>query len=126
MRDESMVYSDLESVLMRRRQPQIPEGLSERIIAAMVRFEEDKKSQAPRASVQRIWSALIRDFSEMLYIPRPAYVFATLLVMGISVGTYSDYIGSSFLPGVTTDELSSFMKIEDRFVASEFLSEVSL
>jgi hypothetical protein len=121
-----MVYSDLESVLMRRRQPQIPEGLSERIIAAMVRFEEDKKSQAPRASVQRIWSALIRDFSEMLYIPRPAYVFATLLVMGISVGTYSDYIGSSFLPGVTTDELSSFMKIEDRFVASEFLSEVSL
>ena len=124
MQDDGKMYRELDVLLMCRKEPCMPEGMCERIIAAAVRCEETRRFAVIEPRAQSLWESVLRDFTEMLYIPRPAYVFATLLVMGVSMGTYSDYLSASagFLPGVTTDELSGFMSIEDRFVATEFLN----
>lgn len=126
MPDDIMQYRELDLFLMRRKRPAVPEGLSERIIAAAMRYEAEQHNKVVGAKTDTLWHGLMRAFGEMLYVPRPAYVIATVLVMGISLGVYGDALSAGFMPGITTDELSSFMRIEDRFVASEFLNGGSL
>jgi hypothetical protein len=124
MQDKN-AFGALDAVLMRRSAPPVPAGLSERIIAAAMRAEEAARMAPGRLPFYgRAW-IFIREFSEemneMLAIPRPAYVLAGLMLLSVSAGVYSDYIATSFIPGVTTDEISTFMSIDDRFVASDFI-----
>lgn len=125
MPDNVMPFLDLDILLMRRKNPVMPQGLSERIIAAAVRYESEIYKNY-EVSSGGFFNAVTHAFSQMLYVPRPAYVLATVLVMGVSLGVYGDALSMGLMPGITTDELSSFMRIEDRFVASEFLSGDSL
>ena len=112
---------DLDALLMMRKTPAVPAGLSERIIAAAIRADEERRTSGVKAGWRVFWAGIAAELDDMIAIPRPAYALAMLLVVGLSMGTYSDYIDTSLLPGLTTDDISTFMTIEDRFVANEFL-----
>jgi hypothetical protein len=126
MRDDGIQDRELVQILTVRRTPAMPEGLSERVIAACVRLEQEKIVIQRSAGTRPWMPAILQDFSEMFFIPRPAAVFATLLVVGLSLGAQSAALDNRLMPGMTPDELAGFMRIEDRFVAYEFLSGETL
>lgn len=123
MQDDVM-FKDLDAILMTRRTPEVPMGLSERIIAAAARADEQMRMN-PEAQKRGRWLTFLKELStemeDLLAIPKPALVIASLLVLALSAGTYTEYVNASLMPGVTTNDLSTFMSIDDRFVASEFL-----
>jgi hypothetical protein len=123
---DNVMNRDLDILLLKRQAPKVPEGLSERIIAAAIRADEERRTAGVKAGWRVFWAGLLAELDDMIAIPRPAYVMAMMLVIGLSMGTYSDYIDNSFLPSLTTDDISTFMTIEDRFVANEFLGGGSL
>lgn len=105
----------LDKILKARKTPDAPAHLSAQIIAAAARTPQTVADTAVGAAGLKGW---IADLQSMLFIPKPAYALAVALLIGFSLGLSGEMF--SLLPGVTTDELSSFMLIEDRFVASEF------
>lgn len=129
MRGRTPDFTDLDAFLLARARPVAPEGLSERIIAAAARAEAARpavRGGGLSAILRRRAAALAGALEEWLYIPRPAYALAAMLVIGLAMGVYSDYLDDALLPGVTTNEISTFLSIDDRFVASEFLEGVTL
>jgi len=101
---------------MKRKAPDVPSHLSAQIIAAAARMEQGVKSEVK--SEGSYLAVLLSDIRAMLVVPRPAYAMAFVLVIGLSLGAMGSV--ESIAPGGATGELSSFMLIEDRFVASEF------
>ncbi len=108
------MFDDLDEILNKRKTPEVPEHLSARIIAAAAR-QSKGVTLSGSDFVQDILSQI-----QMLF-PRPAYAFAVLalFIFGALIGASDNPFG--FLPGVTTDDLASFMMIEDGFVAGEWV-----
>jgi hypothetical protein len=124
---DNLNFNELDALLMKRKAPEVPYGLSERIIAAAMRADEQKRLKPEgRPRFVLFVTEVLKELEEMLAIPRPAYVLAMLLVVGLTIGTYGEYIDTTFLPGLTTNDISSFMSIDDRFVATDFLKGTSL
>ena len=119
------MFEGLDAVLARRRSPIIPEGLSERIIAASFRVQPEREAVG-KGCWRKAIGSFFDELADFVAVPRPAYVMALMLVLGLSMGLYSDYLDTSFLPGVSTSDLSTFMRIDDRFVAYDFLHGASL
>ncbi len=108
------MFDDLDKILEMRAAPAAPSNLSARIIDHAARIPQ----QAVRArdfGLRALWDELL----EMLSLPAPAYAFALVLVLGLGVGALADM--SYILPGITTNDLSDLMAIEDHFVAGEWL-----
>ena len=110
------MFDELDQLLKTRKTPEVPEYLSARIIAAAAR-QTQAVSRPVFEIAKEFWEGVRARFT----LPRPAYAFAVLalFVFGALIGSSADPLG--FLPGVTTDDLASFMLIEDGFVVGEWV-----
>ncbi len=111
------MFDDLDQLLKTRKKPEVSAHLSAQIIAAAARERPAVKIPAFVQVAKGFWT----DMQAQLTLPRPAYAFAVLalFIFGALIGSSADPIG--FLPGVTTDDLASFMLIEDGFVVGEWV-----
>lgn len=108
------MFDDLNKILETRAAPQAPTNLSARIIEQAARTPQSAPA-LKGFDLRGLWN----DFQEMIAIPAPAYAFAVMFVLGISAGVMGDI--SAVLPGLTTNDLSDFMMINDSFTAGEWL-----
>lgn len=76
---------DIDMILKNRRVPHSPEGLSERIIAASYRADEVQAVPSRAGSV-----GFFAEISRLFIIPKPAYAFAVLFVIGVISGAQID------------------------------------
>lgn len=117
-----------ENVLSRRRVPEMPDYLCANIIAAAQRQGVQYRGVQSKAVDLKAWavdqlSRAIASFQAGFTMPVQAMAVAATLVFGVTVGLTGEATDLLFLPDMTTNDLSSILEIEDRFVASEFLSE---
>ena len=113
---EKDMFKDIEQILMRRAVADAPEYLARQIIAAAAREQQGEVvSFKPALAKTGLWAEL----KDMLSVPAPAYAFAFMLVLGVGVGFFGDV--SYALPGMTTNDLSDIMAINDSFTAGEWL-----
>lgn len=110
------MFKELDQRLNMRDVPEAPEYLTRQIIAEAARVPQGAIAATNAGfNIRRFWAEL----KDMVAIPAPAYAFAVVLVLGLSAGMMGDI--SSILPGLTTNELSGFMEINDGFIAGEWL-----
>ena len=116
---------DMDLVMKSRFSPVAPAGMAARIMNAAREIEQEK----PRLSKEYVFALIEAAYGEVstliedaLYIPRPAYALASVIAFGFVLGIYGADISAG--AALSTQDLSSYMMIEDRFVATEFLSEV--
>ena len=117
---------DLDKVMASRFVPAAPSGMAARIANAALEVEQEvpgKRRAKGRAVKGGGFIAELGGlFEDIFYVPRPAYALAVLVVFGFVLGVYGADV--SAVAALTTQDLSSYMVIDDRFVATEFLSEV--
>ena len=105
------MLDDFETLLRDRNIPDARSNLSERIIAASLQEEQEN----PLHGVGR-W---LRAFAEGFALPRPAFAMGCALVLGVGVGVYADRV--SFLPSLTTDEISEALTVDEVLSTGDFL-----
>lgn len=110
------MLDELEQFLKTRRTPDIPDGLSARIISA-------SKGVGQRGPVKlpAVFKAWFDDIQSVFTLPEPAYVVAGLVVfaIGMSVGMSADE--TVLLSGLSVGDLAAFMEINDSFVVGEWV-----
>lgn len=108
--------SDIDDILKTRRVPQAPEDMNARIIARAHRIDRKKSQTAVKASY-----GIFSEIGRLFVIPKPAYAFATLFVVGIISGAQFDLTIS--LDTYTSLDVSGFLEVDgvwsDEFLASE-------
>ncbi len=111
------MFDNLDQLLKTRKKPDVPEYLSARIIAAAARRSRVSADQEVYGL-----AAFRADLQAMVRIPISAFALGVLalFILGAFMGASSGD-GVSFLPGITADELASFMMINDGFVAGEWV-----
>lgn len=112
MRDDIMFDEDLGRLLRLRRVPEPSADLAGRIVAAAAH-------RGQRRGFFAYCAGFAAEFASMLAVPRPAFALAVFLLIGLSTGIFADNV--SVLPGMTPEDLATFMTIDDRFVAGEWL-----
>ncbi len=116
------LFGDMAKILVQRRTPAPPDDLSTRIIRNAL-----AQTRPARKELSGLWTefqAFWEELGSMLFLPKPAIAFASLLVLGIAISFWTrhvDSIAQTVLPNMTPYDLASFMIIEDRFVAGEWL-----
>ncbi len=111
-----MMFKELDQILNMRNAPEAPEYLARQIIAQAAGMPQGAVAATKaRFDIGRFWAEL----KDMVAIPAPAYAFAVVLVLGLGAGMVGDI--SVVLPGLTTNELSGFLEINDGFIAGEWL-----
>lgn len=100
----------LSGLLETRRSPSVPEGLNERIIAAAYR--------ADKVTVQSRGVNFWDELSQLFLIPRPAYAFAVMVCLGITLGFLMD-VSSSGADVLTFENLGTFMSVETAWSLEE-------
>lgn len=114
------MYNDLDTLLKTRSVPDVPEGLSARIIAAVHRAD-DVVASKPRFGLWDRLAGFVAGLQPVLRIPQPAYVIAGLVVfaLGVTLGMGAD--DTSMLSGLSVGDLSTFLEINDTFVVGEWV-----
>jgi len=115
------MFQDVDHALSQRVLPAMPEGLADRILLQAAHTRQ--KTARPASWTHKIQDFL-DDFAGMIFLPKPAYAVFALVVLGLGIGIFASHSGSfaeNALPTVTPYELASFMVIEDRFVAGEWI-----
>ena len=110
------MFADLDKVLKTRCTPDMPGGLSARIVDAARSVDQHSPAKFP-VFVQDFFEDIRSSFA----LPQPAYVVAGMIVfvIGLSLGMSAD--DSTLLSGLTVGELAAFMEINDSFVAGEWV-----
>jgi hypothetical protein len=116
---------ELKAVLSARDVPQAPPGLSTWIIAETQGMAQEKVRRGRLGwfdGLRKVWRDLKYELFTGFYTPQPAFVMAVVLLLGFSIGMYGESFNVLWgaVPGITTDDLSGFMVIGDRFTAQEF------
>jgi len=111
------MFSDLDQILKMRKTPDVPEGLSARIVAAAAHRSQNLGLDDDAYGLAAFWT----DIQSMFKIPAPAFAFGVfvLFMLGMVVGSSADLI--NVLPGITQDQLAGFMFIDDGFVVGEWV-----
>ncbi len=113
-----MDHDDLDNALHARFVPPSPRGLSAWIIAEAQDMPQEQGGLGWCLSRTRWICDVWQDARGALCLPQPAFVLTIFLFLGVSMGIYGEFF--DVVPGLTTDDLSGFMLIEDRFLAAEF------
>lgn len=113
--------NELDTLLSKRTAPDMPEGLSARIIAEAARTEQGA-AMPMRARKLSLLGVFTRLFDGMLPTPQPAWAAAAavvVLAVGFVIGDMVDFglVDTS----IESDSLSSFMSVEDTFTAQEWV-----
>lgn len=112
--------NDLDTLLNKRKVPDMPEGMNARIIAEAARTEQTCGSAQRKLSLGGVFTRL---FDDIFPTPQPAWAAAAavvVLALGFVIGDMID-IGLVDLSATNGDELSSFMSVEDSFSVQEWV-----
>lgn len=129
-RNKNSLERDLDTILQSRYEPHKPLGMEERIMMAARSMPQESGVRSRGARVSQrggalgVFDSIRAVLNDLVAVPHPVAVMAVALVIGFSLGLYGEDF--STLPSMTTQDISSFMLIEDHFVASEFLNDGSL
>lgn len=104
------MFDELDKILQTRKTPEVPEGLSARIVGAATRHTQLMKDVY---GLEAFWA----DVQSMFRMPVPVFACCVFLVLlaGAFMGASSDFLT------LASDDFASFMLIEDRFVVGEWV-----
>lgn len=128
-----MTLNELDKILKTRREVQPPEGLNTRILAAARHVPQERglrggvadfargvargAAQAAVGGVQALWVEIQTRFP----MPQPALALAAVVVLAIGIMLGMQAEDSNMLNGLSVGDLATFMVIDDRFVAAEWV-----
>ncbi|MBX2834683.1 MAG: hypothetical protein KTR28_06900 [Micavibrio sp.] len=112
---------ELDSLLARRATVKAPKMLAHNIAARAVMMPQDIKEQR---GFRDFFVGLKETVSDYIYLPQPVFVVAALVLFGFVAGMfgYENVLVTDSMNG--TEEVSTFLVINDQYMASQFLSEV--
>jgi len=119
---DNIEFDTLDNILLQRQIPEIPEGLAQRIIIQAQ--QKQAKARVRKPAAQNIWQTFLDHVQTILFLPKPVYLVIVFLGLGLWIGVLgsnAESLADTVLPSMTPYELASFMTIEDRFVAGEWL-----
>jgi hypothetical protein len=114
------MFDDLDRLLETRRVPEVPEGLSARIVAAAHRERFAVVGGNVRGG--GFWEKLRAGAGNIFLTPRPVFALALIILVfgaGLFLGEVSEGVDFSFM--LSPGEVASFMTIDDRFVVEEWV-----
>ncbi|MEZ5814185.1 MAG: hypothetical protein R3E13_05600 [Alphaproteobacteria bacterium] len=114
------MFDDLDKLLETRRTPEVPEGLSARIVAAAHRERFAAAGGDARGGV--FWERLRAGVENIFLTPRPVFALVLIILVfgaGLFLGEASEGVDFSFM--LSPGEVASFMTIDDRFVVEEWV-----
>jgi hypothetical protein len=82
IKDAGKDDAGLQALLRLRAEPVMPEGLEARIVAIAARTAQ-KKNKIWGRTVIHAW---LFELSQMFMIPKPAYAFSAVLIIGLVIG----------------------------------------
>ncbi len=118
----AVLFDDLAQALSQRKVPAPPADLSTRIIARAQ--SKPRKASGPLTRFLSDFQSVWEELGHMLFLPKPGFALVLLLTLGLAISFWTrdvDSIAQTVLPNMTPYDLASFMIIEDRFVAGEWL-----
>lgn len=110
------MFAELDKVLKTRCTPEIPGGLSARIVDAARSVEQHSPAKLPV-----FVKDLVEDIQSIFTLPEPAYVVAGFVVFAIGVSLGMNVDDTALLSGLSVGDLAAFMEINDSFVVGEWV-----
>lgn len=120
-------YDDdkLEIYLRARRVPSPPDGLSTRIINSVLAEEQRAARHKQRygvwARLRTVGAVIAADISENFMLPRPAYAFAMMLIIGLTLGMNSERLGLVSPANAAGTDISTFMMVDESFTPNDLM-----
>lgn len=105
---------DIDVLLSKRKVPDMPGGLDERVILAARNMPQNSAAKKLQG-FERWLSAFLEGFA----LPQPALALGLVLVIGLGAGVYSqNYAAASEF---NADDISQVLNIDDAFDTGDFL-----